>query len=95
MYTYFAVEMKSLISPASSNCSNVWASPVDCKPITTHYTHTHTQSYKLSQTIAKVKTKFQLLYALHYLVISDGLLGEVDTVTHLGRDTEILKKALM
>ena len=36
-YSYFAVDTKSFNSPPiSSNCSKVLASPVDCRPITTH-----------------------------------------------------------
>ena len=36
--TYFTVETKSSSTPPeSSNCSSVLASPVDCKPMTTHY----------------------------------------------------------
>ena len=37
-YSYFAVDTKSFNSPPiSSNCSKVLASPVDCRPITTHW----------------------------------------------------------
>ena len=36
LVSHLAVETKSFNSPNSSNCSKVFASPVDCKPITTH-----------------------------------------------------------
>ena len=37
-HTHFAVEMKPVSSPEFlSSCSSVLASPVDCRPITTHF----------------------------------------------------------
>lgn len=39
-WTYLAVETKSESSPSSlSSCSSVRASPVDCRPMTTHLPH--------------------------------------------------------
>ena len=40
--THLAVDTKSLSSPPfSSSCSSVRASPVDCRPITTHCNTSH------------------------------------------------------
>jgi hypothetical protein len=70
--TYLAVETKSLSSPPhSSNCSNVLASPVDCKPITTHwngnrYTSLHNVS-GLATTCADNVKWFHTRYAILWL----------------------------
>lgn len=56
-WTYLAVETKSESSPSSlSSCSSVRASPVDCRPMTTHLPHlTASLNKKQNQHIFKPK----------------------------------------